>query len=260
MYVSMFWDLAKLFVRYFNWSLGYQFMEGDCMIKMFCGIILITSAPLFALTSRVQFAHAEMGLKEGIEHLDPTFKTKLSELSSALDDAGLRIEYGLHRVSPQGQYLRYWAWKIAKEGYRKSKYPPPPPFPGCDIDWFWISPDPHYHVSTAERLEVPSYVGAAMDMVKYFRMAQKPELTSKISEGKAITFVLLEKGKASGFSDPKSIKGKDGKIYVIPHGVHLPGVRENETLCALYATYGLYPVKNKNFEDTCEMWSDDGNP
>jgi hypothetical protein len=173
--------------------------------------------------------------------------------------AGFEIQFTRRRVTAKGQYLRYWAWQIAKEGYRKSKNPPPPTFPGCDIDWFWTNPD-DYICLTAEVMEVPSYVGAAMDLVRYFKLDHNPGPTSKMSEGKAATFhispITKESGKQSKF--PSQIKGRNGKDYTITHGVYIPGLIENKSLSELCATYGIYAVEDKEHTEYRNMWTDDG--
>ena len=214
-----------------------------------------------ALTSRVHFAHEEMNLNGGVQHLEAVFKSKVEELSSALKEVGLTLFFDNRRISAKGQYLRYWSWRIAKEGYRRSRNPPPPSFPGCDIDWFWATPDPTCYVTSAEAAGVPSYVGAAMEMVKYFRLTERPALSTKLSEGKAAHFYIQEIGQSCSLNYPRAVRGKDGNTYVIPFGVHHPGFKENPNLCALFATYGIYPEQDDSDPEftsrklSTQMWS-----
>ncbi len=231
-------------------------------MKLFilCLTLLLTQFILSAETSRISFAYPEDKFRqEGMEHLESNFKKNMEEFNAALHLGGFEIKFSRRRVTPKGQYLRYWAWQIAKEGYRKSKKPTPPVFPGCDIDWFWVNPD-DYFCQTAEMMEVPSYVGAAIDLVRYFQLDHNPGLTAKMSEGKAACFHIGAIGKdiSEQAKFPSQIKGRDGKNYTITHGSCIPGLVENESLRELCATYGIHSVVDKEHSAYRGMWTDDG--
>ena len=153
----------------------------------------------------------------------------------------------------------YWSWQIAKEGYRRTKDPEPPSFPGCDIDWFWKNPGPEDVNDTADLNNVPAYVGAAMDMVRDFHLIKNPGLTSKLAEGKAISFILSDVGKGYGsFYGPKTLKGIDNKFYIIEKNGHIPGLFDNKNLQAFLESFKVFIARDTDLDYFYAVYTDDG--
>ena len=233
-----------------------------------CLLELAVQLNLSAKNSRVSHAddigYGYVGMAR-LEDLEPSFRQKMTELNKSLNKAGLEIKFGnwpLNR-NPKRQYLMYWSWQIAMEGYRKRTHPTPPVFPGCDIDWFWSDKDDDYITQSADFLGVPNYVAAAMEMVNRFNLRRNPGLTTKVSEGKAAEFLVVEVGcEANGlFPSPKTVTGKDGKSYTLTHAGNAWFIgKEQYALSALCASYGVFLVREfcDIGADTANYYSDDG--
>ena len=150
---------------------------------------------------------------------------------TAFRNAGGKIEvFPLMGRTKERQYLMYWAWQIAKEGYRRTKHPEPPAYPGVDIDWFWSNAGPEFISYTADKYDVPSYVGGAIELVEKFEIVRNPGLSCKLVEGRAIMLDYFGSGK------PLSVMGRDGKYYYIPY----PVMYHDKNVIALPASYGLF--------------------
>jgi len=194
------------------------------------------------------------------EDLEDKFQGKIRKLMKDLAESKSGLTFSaIGNRTPKIQYLMYWSWQIAKEGYRKTKDPEPPAFPGCDIDWFWKNPEHDDVNDTADLYDVPSYVGAAMDMVKDFHLTRNPGLTSKLSEGRATSFVLSDlDDKSSQFSGPKALKCPDNNEFTVSKNGHLHGIFENKELSIYLEKYGVYLAGDSDLDYPLAVYSDDG--
>ena len=185
-----------------------------------------------------------------METLEPTFREKVQGFMDAFAAAGESI-----RITPNSgrnketQYLAYWSWQIAKEGYRRTTHPKPPEYPTVDIDWFWSDPKPTDFSPEAETHNVPSYVGAATHMVAWYGLARAPKPSCKLVEGTAVRLDIVPRKTIA-------VRDKNGNHHVIPASAS----PKNPGLTAVAESYGLYQVTDCDTIPICWQgyWSDNG--
>lgn len=182
--------------------------------------------------------HGENMPTQALDALDPGIRGKVEAVMEATRIAGARLvlSEGGGR-SRFGQYLAYWSWRIVHEDYRRSRNPEPPPFEGRHIDWFWKEPPEHAVNVLADELGVPSYVGAAMEILRKFGLTRNPGLTCKLVEGKAVALHFQGRDQAHPTRSIQ-VRGGDGRSYPIraPQNIHDPGFDP------LLASYGLIRI------------------
>ncbi|HLO68572.1 MAG TPA: hypothetical protein VK188_16225 [Holophaga sp.] len=173
-----------------------------------------------------------------LDSLDPEIRRKVEAVMEATRIAGARLvlSEGGGR-SRFGQYLAYWSWRIAKEDYRKSRNPEPPPFEGRYVDWFWKAPSENDVNPLAEELGVPSYVGAAIQLQRKYGQKRNPGLTCKLVEGKAVA-LHFRGGDQVQFTESIPVQGGDGRFHFIraPQNIH------DRSFDPLFASYGLLRI------------------
>jgi hypothetical protein len=142
-----------------------------------------------------------------------------------------------------------------------------------EIDWFWDNPRDTDFTSYAEKHELPSYKAAALEMVEHYGLKRKPPITSKYTEGKAVTLHVIRQIVVNKINDEfkrdaidtySMINGKGIKqnIVIGKGGISGSNIKASDNMewQEFAATFNVHFVKDELSEmKNSTQYSDDGN-
>ena len=161
------------------------------------------------------------------------FRSSLQAFLAALGQAGASVQISATFRPLERAYLMHWSWDIADNAVLPQDVPA---MAGVPIAWL--------HTDPAGQPDVPKSRTAAKQMVSGFRLAARPALQSRHTEGRAVDMTI-------GWTGNLTIKNKDGSAVTI---TSTPKTGTNADLGRVGATYGVI----KAVFDDDPHWSADG--